>query len=133
MFDAMRVHPALDRIEEAIHLILRKTALIHSPNDFLMSADGMFTLSGVCMQLIFIGENVKVIDHKTDYSYLNTYPDIPWNDIMGLRDILVHEYHRIDPEEIFQVVKSDLPDLLSVVKQMKSDLRKGGPEQGVHQ
>jgi uncharacterized protein with HEPN domain len=112
----------LNRIEEAIQLILKKTELIHSPNDFLMSSDGMFTLSGVCMQLIFIGENVKVINNKTNHSYLNSYPDIPWIEIMGLRDIIAHEYHRIDAEEIFRIIKNDLPDLLSVVQQMKRDL-----------
>jgi len=124
MFDMVRILYALDRIEEAILLILEKTELIHSPNDFSMSTDGMFTLSGVCMQLIFIGENVKVIDNKTNHSYLSSYPNIPWIEIMGLRDIIAHEYHRIDAEEIFQIIKNDLPDLLSVVQQMKHDLKK---------
>ena len=40
------------------------------------------------MQLIFIGESVKVIDNKTNHSYLNKYPNVPWSEIMGLRDII---------------------------------------------
>ena len=124
MFDTVRIISALDRIEEAVRLILDKTKSVKSPDDFLNSPDGMFTLSGVCMQLIFIGENVKVIDSKTEHAYLKTYPDIPWNEIMGLRDIIAHEYHRIDVEEIFQVITADLPILLAVVQKMKVELSK---------
>ncbi|MCD8268051.1 MAG: DUF86 domain-containing protein [Parabacteroides sp.] len=41
---------------------------------------------------------------------------------MGLRDIIAHEYHRIDEDEIFNVVKQDLEPLLYVIRQMKTDL-----------
>ncbi|WP_455590826.1 HepT-like ribonuclease domain-containing protein [Bacteroides sp.] len=122
MLDKKRVLSALERIEDAISLVLDKTKYIHSSDDFLTTPDGMFTLSGVCMQLIFIGENVKVIDNKTDHEYLKKYPDIPWTEIMGLRDIIAHEYHRIDAEEIYQVIKQDLPMLLSVIHRMKTQL-----------
>ena len=74
------------------------------------------------MQLIFIGESDKVIDNKTNHSYLKKYPNVPWSEIMGLRDIIAHEYHHIDSEEIFKVIKDDLPSLLAIVRQMKEDL-----------
>ena len=74
----------------------------------------MFILSGICMQLVFIGESVKTIDNKTNHSYLIKYTDIPWTAIMGLRDIIAHEYHRIDEEEIFAVVNKDLISLLKI-------------------
>lgn len=82
----------------------------------------MFILSGICMQLVFIGESVKTIDNKTNHSYLIKYTDIPWTAIMGLRDIIAHEYHRIDEEEIFAVVNKDLISLLKIIQQMKMDL-----------
>ena len=74
------------------------------------------------MQLVFIGESVKTIDNKTNHSYLIKYTDIPWTAIMGLRDIIAHEYHRIDEEEIFAVVNKDLISLLKIIKKMKMDL-----------
>ncbi|WP_418696923.1 DUF86 domain-containing protein [Bacteroides sp.] len=122
MFNPTRILSLLDRIEDAIILINENTSYIKSPDNFLCSSDGMFTLSGVCMQLVFIGESVKVIDTKTDHSYLPRYTNIPWVGIMGLRDIIAHEYHHIDVEEIFKVIKNDLPILLETVKQMKKDL-----------
>lgn len=122
MNTAERIYLLLVRIEESIQLIQSQMGRITRPEDFVYSQDGMFTLSGVCMQLIFIGESVKVIDSK-DKTYLSQYPDIPWTAIMGLRDIIAHEYHRIDEEEIYSVVVNDLPALLNQVRSMKLDLQ----------
>ena len=116
-----RIYQLLERIEDSILLIQSQMGRITRPEDFVYSQDGMFTLSGVCMQLIFIGESVKVID-ATDNTYLSQYPDIPWTAIMGLRDIIAHEYHRVDEEEIYAVVVNDLPTLLDQVRSMKFDL-----------
>jgi uncharacterized protein with HEPN domain len=110
-----RIHLLLERIEESILLIQSQMGRINSPEDFVHSQDGMFTLSGICMQLIFIGESVKVINTK-DKNYLSQYPNIPWTSIMGLRDIIAHEYHRIDEEEIYNVIVNDLPHLLTQVR-----------------
>lgn len=117
-----RIYQLLERIEESILLIQSQMGRITCPEDFVYSQDGMFTLSGVCMQLIFIGESVKVIDAK-DCTYLSQYPDIPWTAIMGLRDIIAHEYHRVDEEEIYAVIVNDLPALLEQVRSMKLDLQ----------
>ena len=117
-----RIYQLLERIEESILLIQSQMGRITCPEDFVYSQDGMFTLSGVCMQLIFIGESVKVIDAK-DCTYLSQYPDIPWTAIMGLRDIIAHEYHRVDEEEIYVVIVNDLPALLEQVRSMKLDLQ----------
>lgn len=122
MCDKERLLSLLSRIESSILLIQSKANEITKPDDFLLSPDGMFLLSGICMQLIFIGESVKTIDNKTNHQYLIHYPTIPWSDIMGLRDIIAHEYHRIDEEEIFTVVKKDLPSLLSTIICMKNEL-----------
>ena len=117
-----RIYQLLQRIEDSIQLIQSQMGRITRAEDFVHSQDGVFTLSGICMQLIFIGESVKVIDSK-DKNYLAKYPDTPWTAIMGLRDIIAHEYHRIDEEEIYAVVTNDLPSLLNQVRAMKLDLQ----------
>lgn len=78
---------------------------------------GMFALGGVCMQLIFVGENVKVLSIKAP-EVLQRQPEIPWNEIMGLRNIIVHEYHHVDADEIYNVIKNDLPSLLEAVRNL---------------
>lgn len=124
MFDKVVVRALLGNIEQAIDLIKSQSGHIKSPNDFVMSQDGVFLMGGVCMQLIQIGESVKALDQKTKSTYLSAYPEIPWKDIKGLRNIIAHEYANVDEEEIFNVVQNDLPKLLSVVKRMKADLLK---------
>lgn len=67
MFDITRIEQLLTRIEDSILLIQSKSESVLSPDDFLLSMDGTFLLSGICMQLIFIGENVKTIDNFTSH------------------------------------------------------------------
>ena len=39
---------------------------------------------------------------------INSHPDIPWKDIIGLRNVLVHDYLAVDVEEIWKIVELDL-------------------------
>ncbi len=123
MFDNDRLVCLLENIVKAVDLINSQTSWVKKADDFLLSPEGIFCLSGACMQLIFIGENAKTIDNKTNHKYLNAYSDIPWHDIMGLRNIIVHEYHSVDEEEIFNVIKNDLPTLLNTVQKMIIDAK----------
>ena len=43
---------------------------------------------------------------------------------MGLRNIIAHEYHRIDEDEIFRVITNDLQPLLETVRRMKEDVNR---------
>ena len=116
------IYSLLTRIEDSILLIQSQTKHIKKSDDFMLTLEGTFTLSGACMQLIYIGESIKSIDSKTESHYLTKYPNIPWTDIMGLRNIIAHEYHRIDEDEIFRVITLDLQPLLDEIRKMKSEL-----------
>ena len=117
MYSEKHIYTLLQRIEEAILLIEDQTKHFKCGNDFLVSSFGMFALGGVCMQLIFVGENVKVLSIKAP-EVLQRQPETPWNEIMGLRNIIVHEYHHVDADEIYNVIKNDLPPLLEAVRNL---------------
>jgi len=36
-------------------------------------------------------------------------PSLPWQEMRGLRNIVAHAYHRVDPARVWRVVVSDLP------------------------
>lgn len=40
-----------------------------------------------------------------------TYTNVPWADIVGMRNILVHHYFGIDTDAVWSVVERDLPEL----------------------
>ncbi|WP_319578996.1 DUF86 domain-containing protein [uncultured Methanospirillum sp.] len=45
------------------------------------------------------------------------YPQIPWRQIIDMRNLLVHQYFGVDPHEVWNAVISDLPTLkASIVK-----------------
>lgn len=59
----------------------------------------------VIRNLEIIGEAVKNITPATR----EQYPDIPWKQIAGLRDILIHQYFGVDLDTIWLVVENRLP------------------------
>jgi len=73
------------------------------------------------MVLIAVGEEVKKIDRKTSGILLQKYPQIPWSDIMGMRDFLAHRYFEIDPEQLFNTCQQNIPQLIEVVKLMLNE------------
>ena len=51
------------------------------------------------------------------------HPQIPWKNIAGMRDILIHEYAGIDLEVVWKAIKEDIPKL----KEEIAKVRKGSP------
>jgi uncharacterized protein with HEPN domain len=58
-------------------------------------------------QFVVIGEAVKNIAAETR----DAAPETPWADIAGLRDLIAHEYFRIDIHRVLEIVDRDLPPL----------------------
>lgn len=50
------------------------------------------------------------------------YPQIPWREVMGMRDIIVHHYFEIDADVIFATVRENVPELLSIISLIKKDI-----------
>jgi uncharacterized protein with HEPN domain len=44
------------------------------------------------------------------------YPSIPWSQITGMRNVLIHAYHRIEPEEVWKTLGNDLPPLIPLLE-----------------
>jgi uncharacterized protein with HEPN domain len=65
------------------------------------------TLFAVAKALENIGEAVKQIPAAVRHKY----PDVPWKDVAGMRDVLVHDYFGIDAAIVWKTVHEDLPSL----------------------
>jgi len=48
-------------------------------------------------------------------------PEIPWADVAGLRDLIAHEYFRIEIDRVLAVVERDLPPLEQAIDRLLAD------------
>lgn len=48
---------------------------------------------------------------KLSEGFRVAHPDVPWAEIVGMRNVLVHEYFGVDVEEIWNTVQHDIPAL----------------------
>jgi len=61
-----------------------------------------------------IGEATK----RLSPGLTNAYRDIAWKQIAGLRDILIHDYLKVNLNRIWGIIEQDLPDLKQVVESL---------------
>jgi uncharacterized protein with HEPN domain len=80
-----------------------------SEKEFL---DDAKTQSAVLHQLLVIGEAVKRLSAECQ----EPHPEVPWKLIAGTRDKLIHFYEGVDLEEVWKMVTSDLPQLISQIE-----------------
>ena len=118
MSDMNLIREKLEQVREALLRIEKRSSSIQSPGDFLDSEDNMEKLDAIAMMLIAVGESFKKIDRETDGQLLAKYPEIDWHGVIGLRNVLAHDYFDINAEEIFKICKQDVPQLLDAVKRM---------------
>lgn len=109
----------LKDILDSVYYITQWSKNISCANDFLISMDSMMVFNACVMRLQVIGEQVgKLLKLKP--SPLSDYPEIPWVAIYDMRNLISHEYSRIDEEVIFDTIQNDLPMLKSVIEKILS-------------
>lgn len=69
------------------------------------------TSSAVILQLLIIGEAAK----RLTAEFHVEHPELPWSDIVRMRDRLIHHYRKTDLGEVWLTVKRDLPHLLRIL------------------
>ena len=68
----------------------------------------------VIHHLLILGEAVRGISPE----FRDRNPGIPWSNIIGLRNILIHHYFGIDRDAVWNVVEHDLPALKKQVQSL---------------
>lgn len=62
--------------------------------------------------LLILGEAVAALSD----TFKEEHSDIPWSKIVGMRNVLIHNYFGIDLDVVWSVVENDLPDLQRYVE-----------------
>ncbi len=103
-----RDNESLIDIERAVRRILRYTDNV-SRAELEMNDE---KLSAILYQIAVIGEATKRLSEE----FRQQHPEIPWRDIAGMRDVLIHKYDQVDFDVIWDVVQNKLPELLTLLE-----------------
>jgi uncharacterized protein with HEPN domain len=74
-------------------------------------ASDVMRQSAILYQMTIVGEATKRLSRE----YREQHPEIPWNQMAGMRDIISHQYDRLDLDVVWEVIQQDLPELLAVI------------------
>jgi len=80
-------------------------------------ADSM-AVDAVLRNLEVIGEASTNIPSE----FREKNPDIPWKRMIGLRNIVIHEYFGVDLNIIWRIVTKDLPETKPLIEELLKDL-----------
>jgi uncharacterized protein with HEPN domain len=99
----------LESIIEAVDRIIEYTSGFDSADDF---NNDYRNFDATMMNFVVIGEMADKIsdDFKKDHN------NIEWIKIKGFRNIVAHDYFGIDAEEVWQIIKSKIPNLKSEIQ-----------------
>ena len=72
------------------------------------------TQDAVVRQLEIIGEATKRVSKE----FRSKYPEIPWSDMAGMRDVLIHDYIDVDFEVVWKTASEDIPYLKELLEKI---------------
>jgi uncharacterized protein with HEPN domain len=97
--DQVRLNHILEAINEVESYIV--------DTDFNAFMDNSMMRFACIKQMEIIGE---ASNHISD-EIKNQFSDIEWVQIIGMRNVFVHEYFGVDTKLVWEIIKNDLPDL----------------------
>ena len=74
------------------------------------------------LALVRLIEIIGEAANNISLSCQNNYPPIPWREMIGMRNRIVHAYFEVDLDVVWQVIIDDLPRLLRWINQAIQDL-----------
>ena len=98
----------IDDIQDSIEAIKKYTAGL-TREDFFSSSEKQ---DAVYRRLEVIGEAANRLPDE----FRDRYPLIPWNKLVGMRNVLIHEYDSIDLDRVWETIQRDIRELEDYMK-----------------
>lgn len=106
------IQDIFDAIDKAIKFVEGM-----SYDEFIQDDKTIFALTRA---LEIIGEAVKNIPRD----FREKYPKIPWKDMVGMGDKLIHQYFGVKLDVVWRAVKEEIPSLKPLFEKILEDLEK---------
>ena len=106
----------LDYIEDIIDA-MDKAEIAISKATYEQFVDDFMINFVVARALEIVGEATK----RLPMSLRDQYPDIPWKDMAGMRDRIIHGYDNVDLSIMWDVVKQEIPRIKPHLQQILQD------------
>lgn len=60
--------------------------------------------------------------HAADDDFVQEHPEIPWREMYGLRNRIVHDYEGVNLRLVWEIIREDLPELESSLLKLSSKI-----------
>ncbi|MDE6017745.1 MAG: DUF86 domain-containing protein [Muribaculaceae bacterium] len=67
---------------------------------------------GLAKLIEIIGEAA----YKLTLEFRNDHSELPWNAIIGMRHVMVHDYYTMSPQKIWTTIVSDIPEMIPILE-----------------
>ena len=74
---------------------------------------------GVLYNIAVVGEAANMLTSE----FRESHPNTPWKQIIGLRNFLIHDYHNVEEDFVWDVIQKDLPLLHQQILQYIEELK----------
>ena len=101
-------------IDHILNSINRIIDYISGKNREAFESDQL-TQDAVVRQLEVIGEATKRVSNELRLKN----PDIPWSDMAGMRDVLIHDYIDVDLGVVWKTASEDIPNLKALILKLQ--------------
>lgn len=101
------------RIEDILESIARIQRYLEGMDQSEFIEDDR-TMDAVIRNFGIIGEAASHLPEEAR----SAHPEVPWNRMKGLRNLVIHEYFGVSPEILWSTAKDDLPPLVSLLQAM---------------
>ncbi len=112
-----------DRLQDILHYAEKGERIVAGVDFEEFCRNEEKTLAAIQVLLV-IGEASKGLPGHLK----RRYPEVPWKDVAGTRDKLIHAYYLVDLETVWRTLKEDIPTLRRSVARMVDDLKRNPQE-----
>jgi uncharacterized protein with HEPN domain len=106
----------LDYVEDIVDAMEKAEILLRDVTYDQFEADFRINFA-VVRALEIVGEATK----RLPLTLRDSYPNIPWKQMAGMRDRIIHGYDTVDLEIVWDVVRQDIPKIKPQIQQILKD------------